>query len=226
MTSVLIADDHQLFTDLVGAFLVERGIELAGVAASAPEVLALAQTRRPDICLIDAPALAADGAMSLVARLTQAAPATRVVVLTAGTNDPGPGSAAAAGAAGHLLKTASGEQVLDAITRAARGERGVGTPAGADGARDGWADGTLDARRRLADLRPRERECLELIVAGTSTEDMAASMGVTVATVRSHVRAVLAALDVHSRLGAASFALRHGVVGARATPHGPADRAG
>jgi DNA-binding NarL/FixJ family response regulator len=44
--------------------------------------------------------------------------------------------------------------------------------------------------------------------------------------VRSHVRAVLAALDVHSRLGAASFALRHGVVGASATGRAPSHRAG
>jgi two-component system, NarL family, nitrate/nitrite response regulator NarL len=210
MTSVLLADDHQLFTDLVGAFLVERGIELAGVAASAGEALAMTLAFRPDVCLVEACGLATGPATSLVARLTHAAPSTRVVVLTGDPDDPGPEAAAAAGAAGHLLKSASGEELVDAITRVARGEP-VARGAAGSGQDTVPPDDSLDARRRLAGLRARERECLELIVAGASTEEMAATMGVTVATVRSHVRAVLGTLGVHSRLGAASFALRHGL---------------
>jgi two-component system nitrate/nitrite response regulator NarL len=145
------------------------------------------------------------------------------VVLTGTGNDPGP--ARDAGAAGYLRKTVSGADLLAALDRVARGEvvvmdAGRDAPAGADDA------GAADARQRIAGLRARERECLELIAGGASTEDMALAMGVTPATVRSHVRAVLAALDVHSRLGAASFALRHGVVAADLPPDGPAHRAG
>lgn len=225
MTSVLLADDHQLFTDLVGAYLVERGIELAGVATSAAETLAMTQAFRPDVCLVEASALAAGPAAALVARLTRAVPTTRVVVLTGDPDNPGPEAATAAGAAGHLLKSASGEELVDAITRVARGEAAVDGTMGAGGD-TAPTDDALDARRRLAGLRARERECLELILAGASTDEMAATMGVTVATVRSHVRAVLAALDVHSRLGAASFALRHGVVGANVTGRAASHRAG
>lgn len=227
MTTVLIADDHRLFTDLVSAFLVARGIELAGVAATEAEAVARTRATRPDVCLVDAAALSAGPAETLVARLATCAADTRVVVLTASVDDPGPRAAAEAGAAGHLLKTASGDDLVEAVTRVARGDTCFeDTPEGdtepTTDRPDGPVDETAEARRRFAALRLRERECLELIVRGASTEEMAETMGVTVATVRSHVRAVLAALDVHSRLGAASFALRHGVVAAGET----SDRAG
>lgn len=213
-TSVLLADDHLHFTDLVGAFLVERGYTLVGVASTQSAVLERARESRPDVCLIDAGALATENATALLAQIVGCAPSTKVLVLTGNAEDPGPAAAAAAGAAGYVLKSASGEDLVDAIQRAARGETGVGQ-APAD-AHDTTADDAVEAGRRLAGLRARERECLALIVSGASTEEMAETMGVTVATVRSHVRAVLAALGVHSRLGAASFALRHGLGDTRA----------
>ncbi len=214
MTTVLIADDHRLFTDLIGAFLTEHGIEVAGVATTDIEALACTRQSRPDVCLVDPAALTTGPTTTLVARLAHCARGTHVVVLTGSADDPGPEAAASAGAAGHVLKTASGDELVEVITRAARGEVGLGTgpdPDGTSGAPHGLVDDALDERRRLAGLRARERECLELIVGGASTEEMAETMGVTVATVRSHVRAVLATLGVHSRLGAASFALRHGL---------------
>ena len=232
MTTVLIADDHRLFTDLVGAYLVEHGLEVTGVATTEIDVLARAARTRPDVCLVDAAALATDSAVGLVTRLAQCVPDTRVVVLTATADDPGPDAAAAAGAAGHLLKSASGHDLVEAVTRAARGELApLPAPRAAEQAAGGAPaasvpEGEAQERARLAGLRDRERECLELIAGGASTEEMAETMGVTVATVRSHVRAVLAALGVHSRLGAASFALRHGVVGAGRTPHDPPHRTG
>lgn len=219
MTSVLIADDHLLFADLVGAFLVDRGIALAGVAATEAEALASTRASPPDVCLVDPAALAEGPPATFLSRLVRAAPETAVLVLT-GRPHPGPATAAAAGAAGYLLKSASGDELVAAIEGAARGEVGLGVVAAAEAlgpdvpSEEGAATHDVaDALRRLARLRARERECLELIVNGASTEEIAETMGVTVATVRSHVRAVFAALGVHSRLGAASFALRHGLVG-------------
>lgn len=215
MSSVLIADDHLLFTDLVGAFLIERGVDVVGVATTEIQALDRTRERRPDVCLADAVALASGSVTAFVAQLSRAAPHTAVIVLTGAADDPGPRAAAAAGAAGHLRKSVSGDDLLEAIDRAARGEIGVGTELdptaeGLTAVPGGREDGR-NAHQRLAGLRAREHECLSLIVDGASTEEMAATMGITVATVRSHVRAVLAALGVHSRLGAASFALRHGL---------------
>lgn len=215
MTHVLIADDHRLFTDLVSSFLVDHGFGLAGIASTEAETFDRTRDTRPDVCLVDPAALAVGPATTFLARLTHLAPGTKVIVLTSTPEVPGPREAAAVGAVGHLPKTVSGEDLVDALHRAARGEVGIGTAsedAEPPEIPDDGGDGN-DARRRLASLRARERECLELIVEGASTEEMAERMGVTVSTVRSHVRAVLAALGVHSRLGAASFALRQGLDG-------------
>ena len=219
MTRVLLADGHRLFADLLSGFLAAHGLEVVGVATTAAEAEARARADLPELCLLDAATVAPAGPTALLGRLV--ATGVRVVVLTGTGNDPGP--ARDAGAAGYLRKTVSGADLLAALDRVAHGEVVVmaagAAPAGADDA------GEADARRRLAGLRARERECLELIAGGASTEDMAGVMGVTPATVRSHVRAVLAALGVHSRLGAASFALRHGVVGT-SVPDVAAHRAG
>jgi DNA-binding NarL/FixJ family response regulator len=67
-----------------------------------------------------------------------------------------------------------------------------------------------DAARRLAAfLTGRERQCLTLLVEGLDTTGMAAKLGVSQATVRTHVQSLLTKLGVHSRLEAASFAVRY-----------------
>ncbi|MCD2195940.1 response regulator transcription factor [Actinomycetospora endophytica] len=217
MTRVLLADHHRLFAELLGGFLAAHAVEVLGVATTAAETESLVRSEGPDLCLVDAATVAPADPAALVERL---AATTRVVVLTGSREAPA--GSLEAGAVGHLGKTVSGAEILAALDRIAHGEivvseSGREVPAGPEGGHG------AEARRRLAGLRARERECLELIAGGASTEDMALAMGVTPATVRSHVRAVLAALDVHSRLGAAAFALRHGVAGA---PRVPADRAG
>ena len=68
------------------------------------------------------------------------------------------------------------------------------------------------ARRLAAFLTEREWQCLELLVEGTSTAAMAISLGISRATVRTHVQAVLLKLGVHSRLEAAAYAVRYGLV--------------
>lgn len=208
MVRVILVDDHRLFTDLVGAFLAAHGVDVVGVATTEAETTALLRTRSADVCLID-PTTLVEGpasAVALVRRLSRYAPQVRLVVLTGSPAEPTAAEVLAAGAAGHLAKSVGGEDLLTALEQVARGEQVV-----LDDAEPGTPpdDEALEARRRVDSLRARERECLELIVAGASTAEMAATMGVTVATVRSHVRAVLAALGVHSRLAAVSLVLRH-----------------
>jgi two-component system, NarL family, nitrate/nitrite response regulator NarL len=68
------------------------------------------------------------------------------------------------------------------------------------------------ADNMAAALTQRERECLTLLVAGLDTTAMMRELGVSRTTVRTHLQAVLSKLDVHSRLEAASFAVRHNLV--------------
>jgi two-component system, NarL family, nitrate/nitrite response regulator NarL len=70
-----------------------------------------------------------------------------------------------------------------------------------------------DAHRLAGYLTNRERECLALLVDGLSSDAIAERLGVSITTVRTHVQAVLTKLGVHSRLEAASFAVRHSLLG-------------
>lgn len=72
-----------------------------------------------------------------------------------------------------------------------------------------------DASRLAAQLTPREHDVLTRIVRGDTTETMAAGLGISTATVRSHVQTVMSKLGVHSRLAAAAFALTHRITGGR-----------
>ena len=70
-------------------------------------------------------------------------------------------------------------------------------------------------------LTASERQCLELLVEGQDTAAMVASLGVSAATVRTHVQALLTKLGVHSRLEAAAFAVQHGLLDGRGRPTRP-----
>jgi DNA-binding NarL/FixJ family response regulator len=73
-------------------------------------------------------------------------------------------------------------------------------------------DGAQSMIRRLTSLGPRQREVLELLGEGVSAEDIAARLGITEATARSHIHAILAALGARSQLAAVTLARRHGFV--------------
>jgi two-component system nitrate/nitrite response regulator NarL len=115
-----------------------------------------------------------------------------------------------AGASGYVHKTRSVTVLKQTIERVLRGEVVVEAPA-KPAIRSRLAR-QPDALRLAGYLTARERQCLELLVAGQDTAAMVSSLGVSAATVRTHVQALLTKLGVHSRLEAASFAVRHGLL--------------
>jgi DNA-binding NarL/FixJ family response regulator len=143
-----------------------------------------------------------------VASLQRAEQPCRVVVLTA-RNDPAlMGAALDAGALGFLHKSRGINVLLDVVRRVAADEVVV---EGSFARRRTPDDGSAALRRLAGYLTERERECLGMLVAGLDTNGMASRLGVSQTTVRSHVQAVLAKLGVHSRLEAATLAMRHGL---------------
>ena len=134
---------------------------------------------------------------------------TRVLVLSADPDTEGIQRALQAGAAGYLHKTRGVSALTRAIERVQRGEVVIDVPKPSV-PRDRTRPS--DARRLAAFLTPRERECLVLLVEGLDTGGIATKLGVSPATVRTHVQSVLMKLGVHSRLEAASYAVRYGLL--------------
>jgi len=202
MVELVIADDHRVFAEALRSVLPERGFEVAGVAADAAEAVRLAQRCQPDICLL-ARCLVADS--ETIGDIRRAARRSRVVVLSPDTDTRSMRAVLARGAHGYVSKMCGLEVLLTALSGVMDGEVVVeladnGSPPSERGD---------DVLRLAEQLTARERQCLSLLVEGEHTTSMAKQLGVAETTVRTHVQSILTKLGVHSRLQAASLAMRY-----------------
>jgi two-component system, NarL family, nitrate/nitrite response regulator NarL len=204
VTSLVVGDDHVVFLDALAAVLARQEYEVT-VARTVPETLAAVEQHHPDLCLIDRHFAGQDSVKAITAMLA-ASPHSKVLVLSADPDSEGILAALRAGASGYLHKTRGVTALTAAIGRVLRGEVVVDVPRAGGKKRPAGQD---DANRLASHLTDRERECLTLLVEGLDTAAMARKLSVSRATVRTHVQSVLMKLGVHSRLEAASFAVRY-----------------
>ena len=205
MIRVLIADDHGVIRDGLSRLLdAADGIEVAGIAADGEQVVALASELAPDVVLMDLDMPGTDG-IEATQRIVAGGGAAAVLVLTSFSDQPRILGAIEAGAVGYLLKDASSEDVVEGIRAAARGESPLDPRA---------ARTVLNARAApdpLAPFSPREREVLELLVAGLPNKLIARRLEISEKTVKSHLTNIFRELDVSDRTQAALWAERHGM---------------
>jgi two-component system nitrate/nitrite response regulator NarL len=211
---LVLGDDQAIFLDALSTVLSQRGYEVGAVARSPEEMVAYVHHQRPDACLIDCN-LAVDEGLRTIQRVIEASEATTVVVLGADPAADAAELAMDAGASGYLHQSRGVEVLVSALERMPSGERVIDLPDAGPARRPRRAS---HADTVAATLTGRERECLSLLVAGLDTGAIVARMGVSRTTVRTHLQSVLTKLGVHSRLEAASFAVRHHLVDAWAEP--------
>ena len=205
MVDLVLGDDHAIFVDALVSALQERDFHVVGTAASAAGTVDCVRRHRPEVCLLDRYFADGDG-LSVIGDLI--ACGAKVVLLTADGDVQGMRDALGRGAAGYVNKMCGLTVLAGAIRSVLDGEVVVELAA----SRAPRLRGTTDARRLASHLTARERQCLELLVDGAQTRAMAKCLGVSSATVRTHVQSILTKLGVHSRLEAASFALRHSLL--------------
>jgi two-component system, NarL family, nitrate/nitrite response regulator NarL len=209
---LLLCDDHVLLLEALAAALTTRGHEVVGTVADPGSVAEMAERLAPDVCILDITFPGGDG-IQAAREIATRAPATKVLMLSA-TYDPALVRAAfEAGALGFVQKDESIEEILTAVRRLGEGEVAIdprllraamreprpAQPPGRSG---------VDAMQ----LTPRETEVLVRLVAGDTTSEIGRALGVASSTARTHIQNVLIKLGVHSRLQAAAFAVRHGLV--------------
>jgi DNA-binding NarL/FixJ family response regulator len=204
LTSLVIGDDHKVFLDALSVVMAQQNFTVT-LARTVRETVDAVARLRPDVCLIDRH-FAGDDGLAAIEEMTAANPATKVLVLSADPDTEGILRALSSGASGYLHKTRGVTALTAAISRVLRGEVVVDVPKAPGTRRPPQQDA---ARRLAAFLTGRERQCLSLLVEGLDTTGMAAKLGVSQATVRTHVQSLLTKLGVHSRLEAASFAVRY-----------------
>jgi DNA-binding NarL/FixJ family response regulator len=202
--TVVIVEDHVALRR--GLELLLRGTDcrVIGTADDAETALALIERRRPDVAIVDIN-LPGQSGIELT-RGVLAQNADLGVLLYTGVDDQDTLSAALdCGARGFALKAGAPEELLAAIRAVAAGDTYV----------DRRLRPLLLARlttEKIGVLSPREREVLDLLAQGLTGEDVAARLGLSPETVRTHVRNAMDKLEAHTRVHAVAIALRQGEI--------------
>jgi two-component system nitrate/nitrite response regulator NarL len=214
MINLVLGDDHVVFVDALDAVLTQQGFDVQAVVSKATAVVRTVEAVRPEVCVLDRHFADGDG-VDLVSEIVAAGTGTKVLMLTADHDGDAVVRALESGASGYVHKSRGVASLTAAIRRVAAGEIVVDVPAWRGPKR---SVETTDAYRLAAHLTARERECLALLVEGLGTTAMVKRLGVSATTVRTHVQSLLTKLGVHSRLEAASFAVRHALLDAASAP--------
>ncbi|MFE0148085.1 response regulator [Nonomuraea sp. NPDC059007] len=212
MISVLLADDHAMVRAGIAAVLsAESDITVVAQAADGAAAIALAEDLRPDVILMDIKMPGTDG-LAATRTITTALPGSRVVVLTTFGLDEYVYSALRAGACGFLLKDAEPGRVIEVVRLTATGQSFL-DPAVTGRLIQQFARHRQPSRSEaLAALTPRENDVLAEVARGHSNAEIGAKLGISAATVKDHVAAILAKLGVRDRLHATIFAYDNGLV--------------
>ena len=208
--TLVLADSQPLFLEGMAGVLAGRGHTVQGMTTNVRDALHAVARHRPEICLIDTNLPDGDG-IETIGEIAARSPATRIVVLTADGNETQMTRALEAGAMGFVHKSRGMPVVLRVLEQVAAGER-ITALAGPRQQNRGAPHDEASVRAMASFLTPREVDCLHLLSTGLDTAQIARRLSVSIATVRSHVQAILTKLGVRSRLEAASLAIRYGLV--------------
>ncbi len=216
---LLVVDDHSLFRrGLMALLSQDPRFEVICEAGDVGEALRCVARQRPDVILLDNHLPGVLGVDAIPA-LREAAPGSRVLMLTVSENEADLVAALKAGADGYLLKTVESHHLCEAIVKVMEGESVVSpemttklvSALRAQPPGNGQATETLAtaAGHELASLSARELEILHLIARGDSNKHIARQLDIAETTVKIHVQHILRKLHITSRVQAAVFAARH-----------------
>ncbi len=211
MTKVIICDDQAIIRDGLEMLLkLERDIEVVGLAQDGAEVVELAAAHTPDLILMDLKMPGING-VEATRQIRAQHPDMKILVLTTYDDDVWLFDAIRAGASGYLLKDTPREKVLEAIRGTASGQAFV-DPAVAGKLLQQTASQQVQPSTQITDkLTDREEDVLRLMARGLSNAEIAAQLYLSEGTVRNHVSAIFAKLDVADRTQAVIIAIRHGL---------------
>mgnify|MGYP006195727521 FL=1 len=217
---LLLVDDHNLFRRGLRALLSQdERFEVVCEAGDIGEALrCLAQTPRPDVILLDNHLPGVRGVDAIPA-LKDAAPGTRILMLTVSENEDDLAAALRAGADGYLLKTVESDQLAETIVKVLDGESVISPEMLTKQVSVFRARPAENAPAPLEPasgpspdlLSPREREILLLIARGDSNKLIARALDIAETTVKIHVQHILRKLGLSSRVQAAVYATSRGL---------------
>lgn len=212
-TTVMVVDDHPIWRDAVARDLADDGFDVVATADGVASARRRAAVVLPDVVLMDMRLVDGGGAQA-TAEVLAVSPSSKVLVLSASDEREDVLEAVKAGATGYLVKSASKQELDDAVRATAQG-RAVFTP--------GLAGLVLGEYRRIArdsaspsgppgpSLTERETEILRFVAKGLTAKQIAERLSLSHRTVENHVQATFRKLQVGNRVELARYAIEHGL---------------
>ena len=211
-TTILLADDHQIFREGLRALLEnEPNLEVIADAADGRTMVKLAQKLSPDVVIMDISMSDLNGIVA-TRQIIDSAPGVKVVALSMHSDRRFVAAMLKAGALGYVLKECAFEELTHAVQTVTQGRIYLSTKA---------ADVVVkDYLRRLPEadstlyslLTPLECEVLQLLAEGKSTKKIAYLLHMNIRAVQSHRRHIMEKLDIHSISGLTKYAIREGLI--------------
>ena len=212
--TVLLAEDHQIVREGLRKLLeIEPDIEVVGEAVSGREAVEMVRKLRPDVVVMDIAMPLLNG-LEATSQIRQSSPDTRILILSAHSDDAYVERAMELGAAGFLIKQSSIHVLKDAIREASKGNVFY-SPEVARHLRNRHPE-SKDRKNgktgKLSNLTPREAEVLQLVAEGKANKQVAAELGISIKTVEKHRDHLMRKLAIHDTAGLTRYAISAGII--------------
>jgi two-component system nitrate/nitrite response regulator NarL len=207
---VLICDDHVIFAESLAELLIATGLRVVAVETHPDRAAEVMRRESPDIFLLDV-MFEHESVLPRLAEFRRLAPATRIVLLTGRVDADLIALARDARVHGVTDKRCLGMEIVHVLHRVHAGERVFPADARVQPG-SSVAPPTEHAQWLVGHLTPRERATLRALVGGDDTRKLARTLGVAPTTARCYIQRVLKKMGAHSRLEAATSAVRRGLI--------------
>ncbi len=207
---VLLADDHAVVRQGIRRFLEEADdIEVVAEAANGREALERIREHRPDVAVVDIRMPEMSG-VEVTRRIRERYPQIRVLILTAYDDDPYVFALLQSGADGYVLKTASGDELVQAVRTVYQGQSALSPEIATKVVRQAVTGKPATAADQVEPLTPRELDVLRLAAKGLTNKAIGHQLGISHRTVQGHLASIYGKLGVSSRTEAVTEAIRRG----------------
>jgi len=212
--TVLLVEDHMVVREGFRKMLeLESDFEIVGEAQDGRKAVALVNKLRPAVVLMDIAMPLLNG-LEAVQQIVNEFPATRIIMLSAHSDDAYVSKAAEAGAVGFLLKQTSAHEVCRAIREVEKGNTFFTASVAKrfDRLNSPVLNRSGLQKGKAAQLTSREMEVLQLVAEGKANKETAAELGIGMKTVEKHREHLMTKLDIHDTAGLTRYAISAGII--------------
>jgi DNA-binding NarL/FixJ family response regulator len=212
--TILLAEDHMMVREGFRKMLdLEDDFEVVGEAQDGRRAVALAKKLRPAVVLMDIAMPLLNG-LEATRQILKTLPATKVIMLSAHSDDSYVNHASESGAVGFLLKQTSTHDVCQAIREVQKGKTFFSPSISKrrDRLNPPSPDRTGMLKKKISELTSREMEVLQLIAEGKANKETASELGIGIKTVEKHREHLMEKLGIHDTAGLTRYAIGAGII--------------